>query len=149
MPSVPGLRSSYDKVGGLVYVGRMFDKIRLHAAGKLPSDYHANMGGGFDGRAAAFLRVSYDALRARVLQGGADEEIVAWCWAQSGERSEPERLWWNNFMMKRGWRDDSTPLMRQRIGEYGLTGKPIETWFDLNEFDEGRDPVATRAWEKV
>lgn len=39
-------------------------------------------------------------------------------------------------------------LLQQRIGEYGLTGRPIETWFDLNDFDEGRDPVAARAWEK-
>ncbi|HYC71051.1 MAG TPA: DUF5069 domain-containing protein [Opitutaceae bacterium] len=149
MPSVPGLRSNYAKVGGLVYVGRMFDKIRLHAAGRLPADYHANLGAGFDARAAAFLRVGYDAIRARVLQGGTDDEILAWCFAQGGARTEAERLWWNGFMMKRGWRDDSTALMRQRIGEFGLAGKPIETWFDLNEFDEGRDPVAKRAWDEA
>ncbi len=35
MPSVPGLRSPYAKVGRLVYFGRMLDKIRLHAAGRL------------------------------------------------------------------------------------------------------------------
>jgi len=35
---VPGLRSPSAKVGGLVYFGSMLDKIRLHAAGKLPSD---------------------------------------------------------------------------------------------------------------
>jgi hypothetical protein len=149
MPSVPGLRSNYAKVGGLVYLGRMFDKIRLHAAGKLPTPYHGHLGVGFDARAVAFLRVPYDALKARVLQGGSDDEILAWCFASGGERSEAERLWWNNFIMKRGWRDDSTELMRERIAEYGLTGKPIETWFDLNEFDEGRDPVAERAWEKA
>jgi gluconokinase len=39
--------------------------------------------------------------------------------------------------------------MRQRIGEFGLAGKPIETWFDLNDFDEGRDPVGERSWEKI
>ena len=37
---VPGLRSSYDKVGGIVYFGRMLDKIRLNAADKLPKDYN-------------------------------------------------------------------------------------------------------------
>ena len=47
---VPGLRSPYLKVGRLVYFGRMLDKIRLHAAGKLPeADYGANLGKGFDG----------------------------------------------------------------------------------------------------
>jgi gluconokinase len=53
---------------------------------------------------------------------------------------------WNRFMMKIGWRDDRTVVLQQRIKEYGLVGRPIETFFDLNDFDEGRDPVATQAW---
>ncbi|MBV9671613.1 MAG: DUF5069 domain-containing protein [Verrucomicrobia bacterium] len=44
MPHVPGLRSPYEKVGRLVYLGRMLDKIRLHAMGNLPPEYHANLG---------------------------------------------------------------------------------------------------------
>jgi gluconokinase len=42
------LRSPSEKVGGLFYFGRMLDKIRLRAKGELPSDYHANLGIGFD-----------------------------------------------------------------------------------------------------
>jgi len=38
MPHVSGLRSCYAKVGRFVYFGRMLDKIRLHAAGRLPAD---------------------------------------------------------------------------------------------------------------
>jgi hypothetical protein len=37
---VPGLRSLYEKVGGIVYFGRMLDKIRLHASGRLPEGYN-------------------------------------------------------------------------------------------------------------
>lgn len=148
MPSVPGLRSNYSRLGGLVYMGRMIDKIRLHAAGHLPAEYHKNLGGGFDARACAFLRVGYDDLRNHVLAtGGSDEEVLAWCFRKAG-RTEAECLWFNSFLLKRGWRDDSHGLLRERIREYGLEGKPIETWFDLNEFDEGRDPVAERAWEQ-
>lgn len=44
MPHVPGLRSCYAKVGRLIYFGRMLDKIRLHAAGRLPDEYHAQLG---------------------------------------------------------------------------------------------------------
>jgi hypothetical protein len=36
-----------------------------------------------------------------------------------------------------------------RKKESGLTGKPIETLIEHIEFDEGRDPVADRAWEKI
>ncbi len=148
MPNVTGLRSCYAKVDRLVYVGRMFDKIRLHAAGLLPAPYVPNLGKGFDARATAFLRVDYADLQAQVLRGIDDAAVLAWAWQKSGRRSDEECEIWSFFMIKRGWRDASTPLLQQRIGEYGLTGKPIETWFDLNDFDEGRDPVAARAWEK-
>ncbi|HKB55947.1 MAG TPA: DUF5069 domain-containing protein [Lacunisphaera sp.] len=148
MPRVPGLRSNYDKTGRLYYFGRLLDKIRLHAAGKLPADYHGNLGIGFDGRCCAFLRVPYAEVKARVLAGGTDEEILTWCFERGGARTDDECAWWNNFMTKRGWRDEASALLQKRIVELGLTGKPIETFFDLNEFDEGRDPVATRAWLK-
>ena len=81
MPHVPGLRSVYAKVGRLVYFGRMLDKIRLHAAGQLHADYVANLGDGqtnrLDGRCCRFLGVAYSNLRARVLAGGTDEEVLA------------------------------------------------------------------------
>ncbi len=53
------------------------------------------------------------------------------------------------FIAKLGWRDERSHVLPQRIEESGLTGKPIETLIDHIEFDEGRDPVADRAWEKI
>jgi len=54
---VPGLRSDYEKVGGIVFFGRMLDKIRLQAAARLPSGY--NLGTAdwshFDSRCTRFL----------------------------------------------------------------------------------------------
>ena len=146
MSPVPGLRSPYDKVGRLVYFGRMLDKIRLHAAGRLPADYIPNLGdtkpGMFDARCCAFLRVRYDDLKARVLAGAVtDEQLLAWCFACGDARTDEECYVWNCFMMKRGWRDDARPRLQQRIAEYGLAGKPIETFFDFLDYDEGRDPV--------
>src|SRR5438309_489448 len=43
------IRSPSAKVDGLVYFGRMLDKIRLHAKGELPAEYQPNLGKGFDG----------------------------------------------------------------------------------------------------
>ena len=37
-------------------------------------------------------------------------------------------------------------ILQERIREYGLAGKTIETGFDLIDYDEGRDPVAAKAW---
>ena len=57
----------------------MLDKIRLHAKGELPSDYHANLGKGFDEKCVKFLRVDYDEVVERVKQGGTDKEMLDWC----------------------------------------------------------------------
>ncbi len=149
MANVPGLRSPYIKVGRLVYFGRMVDKIRLQAAGRLPPDYQANLGKGFDGRCCNFLRVRYDELAARVLQGGTDGEILAWCHERGGARTDEECEIWNGFMMKRGWRDSGAEVLARRIKESALEAAPVMTMFDYLDFDEGRDPVATQAWSKV
>ena len=146
MPSVPGLRSCYAKTGRLVYFGRMLDKIRLHAAGALPEDYRKNVGIGFDGRCCSFLRVSHADVAARTLRGGTDEEILAWCHERGGARSDEECEVWNGFMMKRGWRDAGREILLRRILESALAAKPIETMFDYIEYDEDRDPGATRPW---
>lgn len=147
MAFTPGLRSGYSLVGRIVYFGRMLDKIRLNAVGRLPADYHGNLGIGFDARTCAFLAINYDLLKARVLAGGCDEEILHWAHAQGGPRTEDQCIQWNRFMTKIGWRDDRAPILRDRVAALGMTDKPIETFFDLNEFDEGRDPVAGRFWE--
>ena len=146
---VPGLRSPYAKVGRIVYFGRMLDKIRLHAAGKLPvADYAANLGQGFDGRCCNFLRIDYVELKARTLAGDfLDAELLQWAELRGGPRTDEECETWNGFMMKRGWRDPVAELLARRIGQSRLEDRPIMTMFDYIDFDEGRDPVAIRAWE--
>ena len=69
-------RSPYDTVGGLVFLPRMFHKIRLHAEGVLPETYHQNLGREFDGHCLAFLHLAYSDVKDRVLAGGTEEEIL-------------------------------------------------------------------------
>src|SRR5829696_3059352 len=63
---IPGLRSPSYPVGGLVYFGRMLDKMRLAAAGKLPEGWQPMRGtaikNSFDDRCCKFLRIDYAAL---------------------------------------------------------------------------------------
>ena len=49
-------------------------------------------------------------------------------------------------MMKRGWRDAGAEILAKRIAESHLEDKSVLTMFDYIEFDEGRDPVAAKAW---
>lgn len=153
MPHVPGLRSCYDKVGRLVYFGRMLDKIRLHAAGKLPAEYVDNLGDGrinqLDGRICRFLGVRYDDLKAHTVAGGTDGELLAWAHANGTKRTDEECHIWNRFIVKLGWRDERSHVLPDRIRASGLEGKIVETIVDHIDYDEGRDPVASRAWDSV
>jgi gluconokinase len=66
--------------------------------------------------------------------------------AKGGPRTEIQVEMFNSFLMKRGWRDNASDIIKRRIVEDGLTDKPIETFFDLIEYDEGRDPAAAQPW---
>jgi gluconokinase len=149
MPHVSGLRSPYEKVGRLVYFGRMLDKIRLHAAGRLPPEYVANLGDArpnlFDARCCRFLGIGYAALVTRTLDGGSDDEVLAYAQASGTPRSDDDCVIWNHYLAKLGWRDSASERLLMRVREYGLEGRGIETYFDLIECDEGRDPVAGRS----
>jgi Domain of unknown function (DUF5069) len=133
--------SAYTKAGGLLYLPRMLDKIRKHARGELREDFHENLGRGFDGRCCNFLRVSYAELKTRVLQGGTDEEIVAWCRQHGREINDEDILVWNGFARNRGWRDEATAGFEKYKADSGLAHRQdLLTYFDYYEVDEGRAP---------
>lgn len=148
---IEGIKGCYEKTGGMFYFARMCSKIRLHAAGKLPADYFDMLGAGFDGRTCRYLRVTYEALRARVLAGLSDAEALEWCLANGRRLTAEEILIYNSFMSKRGWRDDETEeWLPNAIKEYGLANDGrILTDFELIEVDEGRwEPEMWRdAWK--
>jgi gluconokinase len=138
---VEGLRSPHVKAGGIVYFPRMLDKIRLHAAGSLPEEYHANLGGGFDGFCCQLLHLDYPTLAARVRQGGTDEELVEWAFQQGRRPTDFEAMAWNEFMRKRGWNDEASERLTMRKAESGIPGRDdIQTFFDYIDLDEERDP---------
>ena len=118
----------------------MCSKIRLHTRGELPEDYHDMLGQGFDGRTCRYLGVRYDDVRAQVLAGRNDEEVLDWCMAQGRSLTDEEVLIYNSFMSKRGWRDDETDgFIPEMIRRYGLEDDgSVLTDFDAIEMDEGR-----------
>lgn len=134
------IRSARDQVSGIYVVGRILDKIRLHAEGKLPPGYHLGVIPGsrtFDDRVCKFLGVEYQDLSDRVLEGGSDEEIVEWCLANGTRPSEEQIEIWNGFMSKRGWRDSSG--FDKDKADAGFGDRPeIMTYFDLFDAEEGR-----------
>jgi hypothetical protein len=134
-------RSPQEKVGGLVYFGRMLDKIRLKHSEQLHPELHQNLGAGFDKRCVDFLHVSYEALARKVIEGLDDRTALDWCFS-TGQRPDAEQIYvWNEFMRKRGWKDEGTEILERRKRESGLANRDdIQTMFDYIDVDEGRLP---------
>jgi len=108
-------KSPKQMTSGMMYFPRMLDKIRLHARGELGEDYYRNLGHrkAADGACVNFLRVSYPELRERVLAGGTDGEILAWCFEKGRRLNEGDLIVWNGFLSKFGWRDFATPTLER------------------------------------
>ena len=132
-------KSPSEKAGGIVYFGRMAEKIRLMAAGNLHPELHANLGKGFDERCVDFLGVKYEALREKVLEGLSDEQALEWCF-ENGTRPSGEQIEvWNGFMSKRGWNDEASEILVRRKKESGFESRDeIQTMFNYIDADEGR-----------
>ena len=139
---IPGLRSPSEQVNGLVYFGRMLDKIRLHAQGKLPEGWGAMRGlsspNTFDARCCRFLKIDYAPLETETLKGGTDEELLEWAFRHGRKPTDEEIEIWNAFMTKRGWRDAGTQRLHERLAELGLPPGTVETMFEFIDVDEGR-----------
>lgn len=138
----PPIRSPRQQTGGIFVFARILDKIRLHAAGKLPEGYHLGVISGkrtFDDRICRFLDIRFEALSAKTLKGGSDEEILAWCFA-NGKRPDEEQIEvWNAFISKRGWKDSASLSLENAKNEAGLENQTdIFTFFDLMDAEEGR-----------
>ncbi len=138
------LRSPHHQTGGIVILARVIDKIRLRAEGRLPEGWHVGVIEGkrtFDDRVCRFLGVEFSALEQRVLAGGSDDEILAWCF-QHGRQPEAEQIEvWNGFMTKRGWRDAASAGLAQQKADAGLAHRDdLQTFFDVMDVEEGRKP---------
>ena len=144
--------TDHKKTKGLIYFARMLDKIRLKAAGKLPEGYYTGLEPDdtvFDARCVRFLRVDYDELKKRTLEGGTDEEILEWCFQKSGKRPNDEEIEiWNSFLLKRGWRDAGSEELAQTKKAAGFGDRDdIQTFVDYHDADEGRRPKKNFAEE--
>ncbi len=143
---IEGLRSPYEKLGGIAHFGRMLDKIRLHRAGLLPEEWVKAMGGGhfYDGYCLRFLGVDYGDLRVQALAEKNDAMVLEWAFKRGRRPSAEEILIWNAYMTKRNWRDAYTPRLHFRLEEARMPIEAARTMFEFIDLDEGRTPPV---WE--
>jgi Domain of unknown function (DUF5069) len=74
-----------------------------------------------------------------VKEGLSDGAVLQSCFGMGHRPSEAEIYMWNEFMLKRGWHDDASRMLKQLKREEGLTARSeIETMFQLIDVAEGR-----------
>jgi hypothetical protein len=134
-------RSPSEKLGGLVFLGRTIDKIRLKHAGELRPDFEELMGKGLDARIMDYLGLDYAKFAEFVLTGASDEECVAYFTSNGRKLSENAVVIWNDFASKRGHNDAGTPILAKFKEASGFADRAdITTIFEYMEVDEGRRP---------
>jgi hypothetical protein len=137
-------RSPKSLLGGIAHLGRFIDKIRLRDAGKIQDYNYITVG--FDKYLIDFLQIDPKSFEQQVLDGGTDEELLAWVKANSRKSSDQEIAQWSQDLLSSGPKDDSA---RQRFQgrlqdiamKRGLSVSslpPVQAWADVIELDEGR-----------
>ena len=131
------LPDDYAETKGVIFFARMLEKIRLKHQGLLPPDYNVvgcDVWDCFDGRFCRFFDVNEEQLIKRTLESGSDEEILEWCYEKFGRPSAEKIEFWNSFITKRGWRDDSSAELEALKQTEGLGERSdVQTWADYHE----------------
>jgi hypothetical protein len=133
-------RSSREMMDGWMHLPRYVDKMRLHLAGKLHSDYHPNLGRGFDAMWLKAAGVTHEQMVELVKRSFIDAEICDWVRANV-KKSAAEKRAHGEMMLNRPATDDPAAQERfkQRKQEFGLAHRDdVKTFVDLNDADEKR-----------
>ncbi len=131
-------------LGGVAHVVRFIDKICLRHAGRIQDYNYITVE--FDKYLLDFLQIKGEEFEQRVLQGGTDEDLLAWVLANSQSLSPENIRQWNARILNAGPKDEAAhQCFQARLAEVAAKrGVPIEalprlaTWVDMIELDEGR-----------
>jgi hypothetical protein len=140
--TAPPIRSPRETLGGYVFLPRLIDKVRLHAEGRLPPEYHAQLLGNeltLDGRFLGFTGLDREALRAAILAAPDDHAVLAWVERHAVQHSAAEKRAWISAID--AYRPDSERATR-RARMYPDVAARCDvatlSLFDLIDLDEGR-----------
>lgn len=133
-------RSPREMMDGWVHLPRFVDKIRLHLAGKLPTEYQENFTKGFDGAWLRAAAVSADQMIEVVKNSVTDGEVCDWV-RKTVKKPAAEKTVFNNFVLNRGTEPepDVQARLKMRKEESGLSHRDdIRTFVDYIDADEKR-----------
>ena len=132
-------RSPRETMAGWVYLPRFVDKVRLHLAGKLHSDYQENFTKGFDGTWLKAAGVTAEQMIDVVKNSVCDGQVADWV-AKNVKKSDAEKAAFRDFVFKRGTEGgEITERLKMRKKQAGLEHRDdLQCFVDYIDADEKR-----------
>lgn len=125
---------------GWRYLPRYVDKIRLHLAGKLHSDYTENFGKGFDALWLKFAGVSHEQMVELVRNSLTDGQVCDWV-RENVKKSaaEKEAHWQEMYYRPKPGDSEASARLKMRKEQSGIAHRDdIKTFVDYLDADEKR-----------
>ena len=133
-------RSPRETMDGWNYLPRYVDKIRLHLAGKLHSDYTENFGKGFDALWLKCSGANHEQMLQVVKNSLTDGEVCDWV-RRNVKKSPAEKAAHWQEMLSRPKKDDAGANARLKLRKQQCGGEnrdDVKTFVDVIDLDEKR-----------
>ena len=133
-------RSPRETMDGWNYLPRYIDKIRLHLAGKLHSDYMENLGKAFDGFWLKAAGLMHEQMIEVVKKSITDGEVCDWIHRNVKKSAAEKTAHWQDIL-SRPLPDNAEAVARlkMRKEQAGIAHRDdIKTFVDMIDADEKR-----------
>jgi len=133
-------RSPRETMDGWSYLPRYIDKIRLHLAGKLHSDYTENFGKGFDAMWLEVAGVTHEQMIDVVKNSLTDGQVCDWA-RKNVKKSPAEKAahWQDVLNRPKADNAEAVARLKMRKEQAGMANRnDIQTFVDFIDADEKR-----------
>jgi hypothetical protein len=133
-------RSPRETMDGWSYLPRYVDKIRLHLAGRLHSDYTENLGKGFDGMWLKAAGITHEQFVEVVKKSLTDGEVCDWVHHTVKKSPAEKATHWQDVLSRPLANDESARArLKMRKEQAGIAHRDeIKTFVDMIDADEKR-----------
>jgi hypothetical protein len=133
-------RSPRETMDGWHYLPRYIDKIRLHLAGKLHSDYTENYSKGFDGLWLKYAGVTHAQMEEVVKNSVTDGQVCDWVRKNvKKSAAEKDAHWQDMYNRPKPGDAEAAARLKLRKEQSGIVHREdIKTFVDYIDADEKR-----------
>ena len=133
-------RSPRETMDGWHYLPRYVDKIRLHLAGQLHSDYTENFGKGFDGMWLKAADVAHEQMIEVVKHSITDGQVCDWVRKNVKKSPAEKAAHWEDILSRPKAGDEAAnarlKMRKEQCG--GAHRDDVRTFVDVIDLDEKR-----------